>query len=111
MARGDGDPAAWLYTVTTRLCLNRLRDGQNRRRLLDERAVPWLSSTTTNAGARLAPILQALAAMPEEMAIVMVLYFMDEMSHEEIAGVLGCSRRHVGHVLERAGARLAEAAS
>jgi RNA polymerase sigma-70 factor (ECF subfamily) len=39
--------------------------------------------------------------VPEELAQAAVYYYADEMTHEEIAEVLRCSRRHVGDLLER----------
>jgi RNA polymerase sigma-70 factor (ECF subfamily) len=44
---------------------------------------------------------QTLALLQPEAAQAAVYYFLDGMTHEEIAHVMGCSRRHVGDVLDR----------
>ncbi len=89
----------WLYSATTHLCLNRIRNRKNRERVLaagmPEPAV---------ASARAEEAVQAsdlLAALPDELAQAAVYYYIDESTHEEIARLMGCSRRHVGDLLAR----------
>jgi len=102
---GDGSLTAFLYRATTNRCLNRLRNARNRLRLLDERGPPERSKAP-QAENRVA-LRQALARLPEEQALAVTYYYLDEMSHNEIAALLGCSRRHVGNLLGRARAILA----
>jgi RNA polymerase sigma-70 factor, ECF subfamily len=45
-----------------------------------------------------------LAKLPDDLAQAVVYYYIDEMTHAEIAEQLGCSRRQVGNLLERAAA-------
>ena len=40
--------------------------------------------------------------LPEELTLVAVYRFVDEMTHEEIAELTGHSRRHIGNLLQRA---------
>jgi RNA polymerase sigma factor (sigma-70 family) len=42
-----------------------------------------------------------LVKLPRDQASAAIYYHLDGMSHHEIAEVLGCSRRHVGDLLER----------
>jgi DNA-directed RNA polymerase specialized sigma24 family protein len=42
-----------------------------------------------------------LAQLPPELAEVAIYFHCDEMTQDEIAALLACSRRHVGHLLER----------
>lgn len=89
---------SWLYVVTTNLCLQRLRAMATRERLNGALA------PETSARARGADVVLArsvLATLPEELATVAVYRFIDEMTHAEIAELLGCSRRHVGDLLVR----------
>jgi RNA polymerase sigma-70 factor (ECF subfamily) len=102
---GQGSLMAFLYRATTNLCLNRLRNARNRLRLLDERGPP-ASSQAPQAENR-ALLRQVLARLPEDQAQALIFYYLDEMSQSEIAALLGCSRRHVGNLLERARAGLA----
>jgi RNA polymerase sigma-70 factor (ECF subfamily) len=96
--QGNGT-TAWFYIRTTNFCLNRLRDGKNRARLRDA-----IAPAAPSAPARSEDIVLArdvLARLPPELADVAIYYYCDEMTHEEIAALLGCSRRHVGHLVER----------
>lgn len=91
------NPMAWLYRTTTNLCLNRLRDLRRRGQLLST----WKVSEefiVGDAEARLS-LQRILAVVPEELQDIAVYYYVDELSHEEIAGIVGVSRRTVGNRL------------
>ena len=98
--RGDSSPATWLYQVTTRHCLNRLRDRTRRDELWVERgAVYWsqpAASADQEARARLA---QVWRHMDDETVAIGVYYHLDGLTHERIAELMGCSRRTVGNRL------------
>jgi RNA polymerase sigma-70 factor (ECF subfamily) len=96
---GSSHVTTFLYAATTNRCLNRLRDAKTQARLLAERA---RSEATDARGERLAQLRQVLGRLPEDLARVAVFSYVDEMTHEEIAEQLGCSRRQVGNLLERA---------
>ncbi len=96
---------AWLYGATTHLCFNRIRNRKNRERLLQAHGAD--KATHRDASAEtLAFVQQALGALPDAQAMAFVYYYLDQMTHAEIADVMGCSRRHVGNLLERARAEL-----
>ena len=92
----------WLYGATTNLCLNRLRNGKSRSELVGARYAGATEAQEPRAEA-LAAARLLLARMPAELAVIAVHYYIEEMTHEEIAEVLGCSRRHIGDLLVRAG--------
>lgn len=97
--RGESAVTTWLYSATTHGCLNRLRNAKTRARLL---AVETRSEVAGGADAESALLVrQLLARVPSDLAQVAIHHYVDEMTHEEIAEVLGCSRRHVGDLLER----------
>ena len=105
LARGGGpEPeritTAWFYTAATHLCLNRLRNRNNRTRLWRQHGS---ASERTDAARGEALVLarDVLARLPAPLAEVAIYHFCDEMTHGEIAALLGCSRRHVGDLLER----------
>ncbi len=106
----DGRSAAstFLYAVTTHACLARLRDRKNRTRLIDEQLRPWTTDVDPRAADTAAIVRAELAQFPEDEARAAVYAFLDGMSHAEIAEVLGCSRRHVGNLLERVDRRITE---
>lgn len=90
----------FLYSATTHACLARIRQVKNRQRLLD-RLAPTTGATTEPQVLPLADLHDALRKMPELLARVAVYAWLDELSHAEIAVLVGCSRRHVANLLER----------
>jgi RNA polymerase sigma-70 factor (ECF subfamily) len=50
---------------------------------------------------QLAELRQLLSRLEEPLASVLVYYFFDQMTHAEIAELVGCSRRQVGNLLAR----------
>ncbi|HMI94319.1 MAG TPA: sigma-70 family RNA polymerase sigma factor [Polyangiales bacterium] len=91
----------FLYSATTHACLNRLRNQRNRARLL---ALHGAAAHDRHANPRAERVLQLralLRELPDELAAVAVYHYLDEMTYDEIAALLGCSRRHVGTLLSR----------
>ena len=101
---GARNQVAWLYGATTHMCLNRIRDHKNRERLLQERRPPEHAHEPSAEGVAL--LRQALESLPDDLGSVLVYYYLDQMTHAEIASMMDCSRRHVGNLLERARAAL-----
>lgn len=96
---GRSSLMTFLYRATTNRCLNHLRNTKTRRRLLQERGP---SDSTERSGAEdHAIVTDLLRQLPPDQARALVYYYVDEMSQAEIAEILGCSRRHVGNLLER----------
>jgi RNA polymerase sigma-70 factor (ECF subfamily) len=100
--------STFLYAVTTHACLARLRNRKNRLRLLRERVEPSATEAASCTADTAAIVRDILARLPDEEAHAAVHYHLDGMTHAEIAEVLGCSRRHVGDLLERVEGRLFE---
>lgn len=92
---------AWLYGATTHHALNTLRQRNNRARLVEENVRPLLALEAEPCAELVTSIRQLLSRMPEQLSTVAVYYHLDGMTHAEIAEVMGCSRRHVGNLLER----------
>jgi RNA polymerase sigma factor (sigma-70 family) len=99
-AQKDGGITAWLYGATTNACLNRLRNARTRARLLAARGAA-LEEGAAGQAEDITILRDVLARVPAELASVAVYYYADEMTHEEIADVLDCSRRHVGDLLAK----------
>jgi RNA polymerase sigma-70 factor (ECF subfamily) len=89
---------AWLYRATTHHCLNKLRDRRGRFRLLG--ALRPASSVPPRSEA-FAQVRALLDRLPEPLAEVAVYHHLDGLTYDEIAELLGCSRRQVGYHLER----------
>ncbi len=102
--------ATYLYAAATHACLNRLRDGRNRTRLLAVRTAghSHATSATAESTTLATEILEHLS--PEEAALAVYLYC-DELTHDEIAELFGCSRRHVGDLALQLRTRIMERAA
>ena len=99
-------PVGFLYQATTHHCLNQLRNRRTGTRLLEGHLAPAINWVSANAEA-LADLRRVLAQLPAEAAQAVVYIHLDGMTHAETAGLLGCSRRQVGYLLERAQQSLA----
>ena len=97
--------STFLYSATVHRCLNRLRDERTRARLLAERANALPGPRHSPSAEHAVELRALLLRLPEELAQVAVYQLADEMSQDEIAELLGCSRRQVRNLL----ARLADA--
>jgi len=99
---------AWLYRVTTHHCLNQLRNRRGRVRLLAGLAP--LSEVVDARAEKRAQVRAVLERLPEPLGEVAVYHHVDGMTYDEIAALLGCSRRQVGYLIERLHASAAELA-
>ncbi|HEX5752585.1 MAG TPA: RNA polymerase sigma factor [Archangium sp.] len=102
--RQQSQMTTWLYQITTNYCLNQIRDRSRRTRLHEEHVEPMADD-----GSRTGPVSpddlvllrRLLSEADERQAAAAVYVFLDGMSHEEAASVLGVSKRTVGNLLER----------
>ena len=97
-----GTPVSWLYAATTHHCLNTLRNRRTGARLVDARLQPAQPESEGPRAEASAEVRQLLASLPAEVAAAVVYHHLDGMTHAEVADQLGCSRRQVGYLLERA---------
>jgi RNA polymerase sigma-70 factor (ECF subfamily) len=93
---------AWLYQATTHLCLNQLRNRRTGERLLQERIANALPGAVPPKADALSELRSLLSRLPADAAAATVYHYLDGMTHAEVAAMLGCSRRQVGYLLERA---------
>ena len=99
----------WLYQATTHFCLNQLRNRRTGARLLALR--PTAAEAAPARAESLSEVRSLLSVLPDEVAAAVVYHYVDGMTHDEVAQLLGCSKRKVGYLLERAGESLARAES
>ena len=104
--RGAASVVGWLYQATTHLCLNQLRNRRTGARLL-QGFLPALAQAVGPRAEAVSELRSLLSKLPAEVAAAVVYHHLDGMSHAEVAEVLGCSRRQVGYLLERAQRSLA----
>jgi RNA polymerase sigma-70 factor (ECF subfamily) len=105
---GRSAPSTFLYAATTHACLSRLRNQRNRQRLLDEQVRPWRTDIDPHTAEAALTVRGVLAQLPDDEARAAIYHYLDGMNHGEVAAVLGCSRRHVGDLLDRVSRRMAE---
>jgi RNA polymerase sigma factor (sigma-70 family) len=92
--------ATYLYAATTHACLNRIRDGKNRTRLIAIEAA-GRDQIASAMGESRALACEILGGLTEDDAALAVYLYCDELTHDEVADLLGCSRRHVGDLATR----------
>ena len=92
------EPLAWLYRVTTNLCLNRLRDEKRRRTKLITHHAPSNDQHGQDAEAR-AVVADILRRVPSDLQEIAIHYHAAGMTCHEIATLLGVSRRTIGNRL------------
>lgn len=99
---GHTDLTGFIYKAVTHACLNRLRNQRTRARLLQEREAPHrLSPNHVLELEQSAALWSELGRMPETLATVAIYYYVDGMTHDEIAVLIECSPRHVGNLVAR----------
>lgn len=106
--RGDAKLSTWLYTIVSRLCLNRLASGDRRAvrhgeevllRVADDGGGPEVRA---ERGELEGALHRAIAELPEERRVVIVLRDLEGLSYEEIALALGLELGTVRSRLHRA---------
>jgi RNA polymerase sigma-70 factor (ECF subfamily) len=100
---GRSQLSSYLYAATTNACLNRIRSQKTQARLLDRRAseAPRPQPFMPLDPEALSLLHDLLRRLPESLARVALYYYIDDLTHDEIARLIGCSRKHVGNLLER----------
>ena len=96
--RGESQPMTWAWRITTNLCLNHLRSRKLREPKLqlvkDEPA-------TDQRGTEVRQLLQVwLTHLDEREQQIATLLFIDGLTQDEVADVLGLSRKTIGREVE-----------
>jgi RNA polymerase sigma-70 factor (ECF subfamily) len=112
--RGDAKLSTWIYSITSRLCLNRLATTERRLTREDDETLARVPSGSPDAAEELerrqlqTALHQAIAALPEDRRIVVVLRDVEGLSYEEIAQALDLELGTVRSRLHRARLELKE---
>jgi RNA polymerase sigma-70 factor (ECF subfamily) len=105
--RGDSKLSTWLYAITSRLCLNRLKAGARDRRA-GGTVLERIADGRPNPDARLieaereSAVHQAIQELDDDRKIVVVLRDLHGLSYEEIASALDLDLGTVRSRLHRA---------
>ena len=93
--RGHSTLATWLYRIGVNVCLNRLSAKTPQTEPIDERQFvdtrAEAASERVLRDERAVRVRQAIAGLPRKQRATLVLRMYHEMSHQEIAEVLGSS--------------------
>lgn len=81
--KDDEHEKAWLITVATNKCRDILRF-KNRHPVVDMDEIAEFTKNTSDSG-----ILDALMTLPDKFRTVLVLYYVEEYSTEDIARMIG----------------------
>lgn len=88
-------PLPWLYRIADRHCADLLLR-RARQVSTEEAAQPLAEEASSGASAEQLHLFgQVLAACKERVRDTAVLYYLDELTQEEVAESLGCSRKTV----------------
>jgi RNA polymerase sigma-70 factor (ECF subfamily) len=105
--RGDASPVTWLYHVATNHCLNRIRNQKRQRMSLHlNRDLPWLLPSDSANSEHLLLIRQLWAQLSDEQSTIAMYYFVDGLTHAEIARITNVSRRTIGNRIDEITTRL-----
>ena len=111
--RGEARLGTWLYGIASRLCLNRLAS-PDRRMARGDALLADVTAATPDAAAELeraeldAALRTAIAELPEERRLVLVLRDVEGLSYEQIAEALAVDPGTVRSRLHRARMQLKE---
>ncbi|HMJ51098.1 MAG TPA: sigma-70 family RNA polymerase sigma factor [Polyangiaceae bacterium] len=92
--RGESAPSTWLYAMATLQCLQRLRDRTSHQAKLDVLAAATRAALGSPVEDRLS-LRALLERQPEDVRLIVYLRYVDEMTMEEVAEIVGYSRRTV----------------
>jgi len=93
--RGDSSLGTWLYRIAVNVSLNKVSAKQPQTEPIDAR--PHIDSRAVDPssellrGERAAQVRAAIACLPKKQRATVILRIYHDLSHEEIAGVLGSS--------------------
>jgi RNA polymerase sigma-70 factor (ECF subfamily) len=114
LSRGEPAPdLPYLYRAVTNRALTFLRDAQNRTRLLESNDDALRGPVRTRCDERVIgmDLLAKLTRTLDGRALEILVYrFFDDMTHDEIADLMGLSRKTVGRIEADIRAAVAELA-
>lgn len=99
--RAEAAPSTWLYRMTTNHCLNRVRNQSRREALWREHGGLWDRAGTPDEAETVVFVRQFWRDLPEDLVDVATYYYVDGLTHAEIARILDVSRRTIGNRLAR----------
>ncbi|MFO0746793.1 MAG: sigma-70 family RNA polymerase sigma factor [Myxococcota bacterium] len=98
--RGESSPSTWLYRVTTRLCLDRLRNRSRQTKLIVRHGPTMFAQSDSGGTPEARAFLDTLwRTLDEELAMIGMLYYIDGLTTADIGKTLGVSDRTIANRL------------
>ena len=98
---GRSTVRTWLYALTTRHCLIRLRNSRRRAELLDTHGHPeWCAPALAPDAEAVAFLAQLWRSVDPDLAEIGVYYHVDGMSQADIGALLGVTGRTISNRLK-----------
>jgi len=94
--RADSSPSTWLYGIATLHCLQTLRNRERRQQKLAEAAASWPTDTGPSLADERISLQRLLAVESDDLRLMVYLRCVDELTVDEVATVVGLSRKTVG---------------
>jgi RNA polymerase sigma-70 factor, ECF subfamily len=94
--RGDSSASTWLYGIATLHCLQVLRNRERRRDKLADAADLWPKDTGPATADEQIGLRRLLEEQSDELRLMVYLRCVDELTVDEVAAVVGRSRKTVG---------------
>jgi RNA polymerase sigma factor (sigma-70 family) len=103
------DVKPWLYTIARNRCLSMVRARKPDSLPLEEDLAPGVGLVEqAEQRAELRELVRDVADLPEQQRSALVLFELGDLSHEEIASVIGCEAQQVKGIVFRARTGLSE---
>ncbi|MCA9493735.1 MAG: RNA polymerase sigma factor [Myxococcales bacterium] len=100
--RGDASPTTWLYRVTTRHCLGRLRNERRRAELFEQHGAPaWAAPVTPADQETRATLARLWNQLDPELLEIAVYHWIDGLPRDDIGAMLGVTGRTVSNRLQQ----------
>ena len=110
---GRASMSTWIYTIARNASLSALRSRRPQSSLSDAEVMEAVEGVdpapSADAGVDRAAILRLVEQLPTRQRQVIMLFYMEEQSHEEVAAMLAMPVGTVKTLLHRARARLSAA--
>lgn len=90
----------WVYRITTRYCLNQIRDRKRRGALMALHGPREDALVTRRSPAAMMTLRRLLAMAPEDQAQAAIHVLLDGLSRSEAADEMGISRRKLGRLID-----------
>ena len=101
--RGEATPWTWIYRITTNHCLNLIRKGKSWALVSESFTQQQIVSTGSENGGPIdrASFVKLVEGEDKKTQKIILAYYKDDLTQEEIRVLLGISRKTIGRKIAR----------